>query len=341
MTHDSHTSKPAHRFAVIGGDLRMTHLCKRLTEGGYTVSALGCGHDCLPDTDPPPIRDGEGILRVCSTPGGVVDGADVLILPLPATRDGVTVHCPRDPDCTVTLSMIAELMARTPRLLLFGGRLPADFLDTVKKIGISRERVSDYYDSEVLQLRNAYLTAEAALMTAMELTDCAIRGVSVGVLGFGRIGKYLSRLLRGMGAEVTVCARREESLFEAAAEGCHPLLLSESASMGGLAPLCRSHSVLFNTVPARILSRDLLMGLEKNTLLIDLASAPFGVSDRDVREATAANGFRYLRAPSLPGSYAPRDAGRIIAECILEDLSRRDPPLVSNEGSYGKGGILP
>ena len=341
MTESCRPFPSPRRFAVIGGDLRMTHLCKRLTEAGYPASALGCGHDCLPDTSILSSPDGKGALRVCSSLGGVTSEADVLILPLPATRDGLTVHCPRDPTCAVTLREIAELMAHTQGLLLFGGRLPKEFIDTAEKMGIPPNRITDYYDSEILQLRNAYLTAEAALMTAMELTDCAIHGASVGVLGYGRIGKFLSRLLRGMGAEVTVCARREESLFEAAAEGCHPLLMTESASMGGLSPLCRGHSVLFNTIPARVLPRDLLMGLEKNTLLIDLASAPFGVNDRDVREATAEVGLRYLRAPSLPGSYAPRDAGRIIAECILEELSHRDIPLGSNENTPTKGGITP
>ena len=94
--------------------------------------------------------------------------------------------------------------------------------------------------------------------------------------------------------------------------------------MGGLSPLCRDHPILFNTVPAHILPRDLLMSLRPDTLLIDLASAPFGVSDTHVREATAKNGLRYLRAPSLPGSYAPRDAGRAIAECILGMIANRD-----------------
>jgi hypothetical protein len=73
-----------------------------------------------------------------------------------------------------------------------------------------------------------------------------------------------------------------------------------------------------------ILPRDLLMGLQPDTLLIDLASAPFGVSDDHVREAAAQNGLRYLRAPSLPGSYAPCDAGRAIAECILGMVTHRN-----------------
>ena len=109
--------------------------------------------------------------------------------------------------------------------------------------------------------------------------------------------------------------------------------MTESDPMGGLHPLCGDHAILFNTVPAPVLKRELLLALEADTLLVDLASAPFGVSDCDVREATSRNGLRYLRAPSLPGSYAPRDAGRIIAECILDMLSRMEnTPISQTEG---------
>ena len=313
-----------HRFAVIGGDLRMTHLARRLTEEGCPVNLFGCGSDCLP------APDADTDLKICQSLSKATEGADILVLPLPASRDGETVHTPRDPACRVTLSEISDLMSRTPGLTLFGGKLPQGFLDSTREIDHAAPRVTDYYDNEVLQLRNAYITAEAALMTAMELTDRTLRDTSVAVLGYGRIGKYLARLLRALGADVTVCARREETLFEAAAEGCHPLLITASDPMGGMALLCRDHPILFNTVPARILPRDLLMGLQPDTLLIDLASAPFGVSDDHVREAAAQNGLRYLRAPSLPGSYAPRDAGRAIAECILGMVTHRDSPDETN-----------
>ena len=316
-----------HRFAVVGGDLRMLHLCRHLTSRGHAVSALGCGEDCLP-----PHAGDASPIRICTTLRGVTEGADVLILPLPATRDGVTVHCPRDPACTVTLEEIAALLRRQTGLCLYGGRLP----DTLAAGELS-PRVTDYYGDETLQLSNAYLTAEAALMTAMELTDTSLQGLSAAVLGYGRIGKALSRLLRGFGVEVTVCARREETLAEAAAEGYASLRLSPTAPLGGFSPLCQGFPLLFNTIPARIIPRELLASLDAGVLLIDLASAPFGVSDEDVQEATARNGLRYLRAPSLPGSYAPRTAGEIIADCILADLIRRDTTLQSNEN----GGMLP
>ena len=327
MTESIHTPSPPLCFTVIGGDLRMIHLCHRLTEEGHTVRTLGCGQDCLPEGYPygkPTTNEHSGRnehIRICTTLPSASEGANALILPLPATRDGNTVHGPRDPACTVTLKEIEELVSRTPGLSLFGGRLPAEFLHTVRKSESLSAIVADYYESEVLQLRNAYLTAEAAVMTAMELTDASLRDTPTAIIGYGRIGKYLSRLLRAWDVPVTVCARREEQLFEAAAEGCRPLHIDSEDPFRGLASLCKDTAVLFNTVPAHVLPRPLLMGLRRDTLLIDLASAPFGVHEKDVQETAAANGLRYLRAPSLPGSYAPRDAGRIIAECILEALS--------------------
>ncbi len=324
MSHTSNEIKPARRFAVIGGDGRMTHLAERLAEEGFSVRLLGCGEDCIP-------RSGNSEeLSICTTLQKATENISVLILPLPVTRDGSTVYCPRDPSCTVTLDEITELMNRHPAMTLFGGKIPTELFSAISH---AFERIVDYYDSQVLQLRNAHITAEAAIMTAMELTDRTLRDSSVAVLGYGRIGKYLARLLHVMGANVTVCARREENLFEAAAEGCHPLLITENAPLNGLHPLCHDHAILFNTIPAHILSGELLNGLEPDTLLIDLASAPFGVCDGEVREATSRNGLRYLRAPSLPGSYAPRDAGRIIAECILDMQERMESShTISPEG---------
>ena len=321
MPHTSTSLQLSHRFSVIGGDGRMLYLAERLTEEGCPVSLFGCGDNCLPARDP------HNRLRICSTLSKAVENATAVILPLPATRDGKTVYCPRDSSAGIALSEIISLVDRNPNLILFGGRLPSDW------IAGRESRMLDYYEDPVLQLRNAYVTAEAALMTAMELTDRVLRDTPVAILGYGRIGKYLARLLRGMGADVTVCARRPERLFEAADEGCRTLRITEEEPHRGLSSLAQTYAVLFNTIPAPLLSADLLRGMEPDTLLVDLASAPFGVRDEDVREVTAPNGLRYLRAPSLPGSYAPRDAGRIIAECVLDRLSRMSPPTqIDREG---------
>ncbi len=324
------------RFAVIGGDRRMAYVARRLAEAGHAVSLLGCGTDCfsedkfLHEGNDPPVRRFHSLERAA-------ERADVITLPLPATRDGKTVWCPRDHDCTVTFDALRDLLCLRPDLCLFGGRLSDGFAAGIPAhLHTGNARVIDYYEDEALQLRNAYLTAEAAVMTAMQLSDHALRGSEAAIIGYGRIGKMLARLLLSLGVDVTVCARREEALLWAEADGCHPLRIGDpSRAGGGMFPLCYGHGVILNTVPARVLDRELLLRMEKGTILIDLASAPFGVLDEDVRAATDAGGLRYVRLPSLPGTYAPRDAGYAIADSMLRTLRKTHR---SPENGCTKGG---
>ena len=60
-----------------------------------------------------------------------------------------------------------------------------------------------------------------------------------------------------------------------------------------------------------------LSSLNKDTLIIDLASAPGGV---DVSAAKRLSS-RVLWASSLPGKYAPESAGELIANCIADIIS--------------------
>lgn len=323
--HPQPTNAPTQCYAVIGGDSRSVHLAAALSEAGHTVCLFGAGRDC-----PPVTEEGNGRVTVCATLHKAVEEATVVILPLPVTRDGVTVACPRDPACRIPLCDVAELMTRRPDLTLMGGRLPAILIPPAR--GEMEERVLDYYADETLQRRNAYLTAEAALMTAMSLSDGALGGTAAAVVGYGRIGQALARLLRGIGVEVTVCARRHETLEAAAAEGCATRLLGgagETLFRRGEAP-----PLLFNTVPAPVLGASTLGELKRGTVLIDLASAPFGVEPESLRKATEGGGLRYLRAPSLPGSYAPRDGGYAMAECILR-LTAALPPQ-GERGGQGR-----
>ena len=102
----------------------------------------------------------------------------------------------------------------------------------------------------------------------------------------------------------------------AEAAGCDILLLDEERH--ALEALKRGYDVIYNTVPSWLFGRDYLFDLDKNTLLVDLASAPGGIDIKAAREL----GANVNWATSLPGKYAPRSAGELIGECIDSIITR-------------------
>ena len=138
----------------------------------------------------------------------------------------------------------------------------------------------------------------------------------MAVTGYGRISKHLCRLLNCFGARVTVVARDPNALLWASALGCNTLLLDEDRSV--LKELYFGFDAIYNTVPTWIFDRAHLEGLDKKTLIIDLASAPGGVDIKAAREL----GANVNWATSLPGKYAPQSAGEHIAECIDSIIKR-------------------
>ena len=335
---------------LLGGDARQVAVIRALVGAGYTVCAAGlCGARGLP-----------GGVRLCGSLSACLRAAEetgtpdawFLLLPLPVSRDGETVHCPLDPTAHIKLSDVLDIMESVPGAHLLGGCLPAGFrASLVDRLGEEavRGRVVDYYTLETVQIPNARITAEAAVMTAMELTDTTLLGSRMAVIGYGRIGQFLARLLLSLGSSVTVCARREESLAFARGDGCTSLSMPDhTEKRGGSALLALAHGydVIFNTVPAAVLDRQMLEETDPHTLILDLASAPGGV-DPEAAALLASGGgnetsdcqadvpdrlsalpwsacLRIVRAPSLPGRYAPATAGQVLADAIL--------PLIAGEG---------
>ena len=161
--------------------------------------------------------------------------------------------------------------------------------------------LTDYLSREELAVRNGVPTAEGAIEAAMAATDVTLCGTPCLVIGFGRIGKLLAHRLRGLGAEVTVSARRLDDLAWIDAFGYRGLRTNRLAGRLG------SFRVVFNTVPNMVLTEELLRELPRECVLLELASQP-GFD----RAAAEARGLKCIAAPGLPGRAAPETAARAI-----------------------------
>lgn len=219
--------------------------------------------------------------------------------------------CPVSEAEAVVLPMRAQippelLDALRPGLWVLGGCL-GDQMQKLEALGV---RASDYYDDALLQYANAVPTAEGAVGILIDRTPGTIRGSKGLIVGYGRIGTVLSRMLSALGAEVTASARREDDLGRIVAAG------HRSERTGVWAHGLTRYDYIVNTVPARVLTAEEYRQIGKNAVLLELSSAPGGFDDALCRE----NGLTLIRAPGLPGKCAPKTAGEAIAEAVMRIL---------------------
>ena len=142
----------------------------------------------------------------------------------------------------------------------------------------------------------------------MEELPVTLHGLPVLVIGAGRIGTALAPRLRGLGAHVTVSARRYDDFARIRSGGYHYLDTRRLAGQLHAFPL------VINTVPSPVLMRRVLADCAPDTLVIDLASGKGGVAD------DAGDLCRVIHALSLPGRVAPRSAAAAIYDTVCHML---------------------
>ena len=285
-----------HSFYIVGGDLRAIYLANRLAGDGFTVATFAL------DTKERSPK------VIVSTDLSESRRYDTVILPLPATNGEGFLNMPFSKEKIPFTALLKEL---EPKTLLIGGKMGKEIEDFCRERNILTE---DYYEREEFAVRNASLTAEAAVALALELLEESIQGTTVLVLGHGRIGRLLLAMLKALDANVTVAARRFSDLAWIRSEGGTPLEFRNLREKLG------DFRVVFNTVPALVLKREELELMKDNTILIDLASAPGGVDPEAAKEW----GIEVKKALGLPGKFAPKTAGTIVYETVLHILKERE-----------------
>lgn len=218
--------------------------------------------------------------------------ADAVVLPCPSfDKDG---HLRAD----CSLSDLSPFL--TPGVTVFccGSTAP---LDAFPVHGV------DLLQDEIAVLENARLTAEAALLAVTAQCEDSLCGKRCLILGYGRIGKYLARLLTAVGARCTVYARSPSARTLAAGFG---LAVTSGEQF------CENFDLVFNTVPAQALTRAALSCLPQTCLWVELASQPGGLPQTGTPLP-----FSVLPAGGLPGKYLPCAAARVLYAAILRQLS--------------------
>ncbi len=279
---------------LIGGDLRQLHAGDALSENNYKISYFAL------DT----YRDGSDLTSA-------LNKADAVLLPVPVMR-GEYMNFPLSDIKMTPRSLAGEIINGINRnTVIFGGKFPPDMKTAFVNNGV---KYFDLCESDTFNYLNAVPTAEGAIALSMGNTPVTVDGSKSLVLGYGRIGKCLSRRLHALGSAVTVAARKEKDRAEAMSDGM------TASDYPSLPSVINSFDMVFNTVPTTVLTEEMLSRLRDGVPVIELASKPGGIDP----VGAIRHGTRVISAQSLPGRVAPVTAGRIIAKCILGIMSGGD-----------------
>lgn len=281
-------------FGVVGGDRRFLYMTRYLLSLGYSAGFYSPDGAC---------RYSEEFPEVSLMPlDECVRRADVLILPLPASRGGGAVNCPLVSE-SADIGRLFSLARRD--MPVFAGKADRCITVAARDAGV---RLADYFTSEALLTANALYTAEGALAVMISELPRSVCGSEIAVFGYGRIASLLTRRLIALGARVRVIAR------SASRRGCAESDGAAAFTPDKTADALRGVICAVNTVPASVLSAEHLASLAPAPL-IELADSPGADTD-----AAAKAGVRIIPAPGLPGKFAPESAGILIADTVLSML---------------------
>lgn len=286
-------------IAVIGGDERQIFLVNKLLELDAELKVIGL-----------PERKELTGCKFCRDLTEAITDANAIILPMAGTDfEGKIVTALSKKKIELSEQVFQTIPNNVP--IFLGVAKP--FLKEWARF--YQKKLIEIANLDEIAIPNSIPTAEACLQMAMEKLPITIHGSTSVVIGFGRCGKTLARMLYALGSKTTVFARKPKDLARIREMGL------KAGTFEQLTEVLPQADLIVNTVPIQVLTEKYLNFVTKDVLIIDIASAPGGTDFH----AAEMLGIQAILTPSLPGLVAPKTAGLILAEVlpklILEETS--------------------
>ena len=269
-------------FCIIGGDLRSFFLAKILSKEKHEVTLYG--FDKLEN------------FKECERYDEMIRNSDNIVLPIPFSKDNQYVNMPfSNKDIA-----IRELFYYLENKTIFVGNIHQELKEDLHR---KHNQVIDFMSKEEFAILNAIPTAEATIEIILKNTKKILQNSNCLIMGFGRIGKVLAYKLKGLSAKVNCMITSEVEKAWAVAYGY------ETTRIENLQNNCtkfKQYDIIINTIP-KVIFREELKGVKKETLIIDLASKPYGI-DRNLVEQENLN---FIEALGLPRKISTNDISQI------------------------------
>ena len=182
-------------ITVVGGDLRIVKLVEMLIDDGYKVYTYA-----LENSEELLSLDG---VEMCPTLQEAVSYSKVVVGPVPLSSDRRRISSPFGRNIVELEDFIEALKGK----YLIAGNI--NITEQLDNMGV---QYTDLLKREEFSVLNTIATAEGTIQIAMEETQRTVHGTNVLIMGFGRIGKVLAKMLDGIGAKVSCEARKNEDI---------------------------------------------------------------------------------------------------------------------------------
>ena len=279
------------KIGIIGGDLRLVYLSEIYAQDDFQV------YTYLFDKYE---FNNKKIIRCNNLEEFASLSLDNIITSIPISKDKKSINAPYSSYNLTIEELFLNLYGKT----VYTGAITEEFkFKAEKEYNI---QIIDLLKNEELSIMNAIPTAEGAIQIAMEKSIKTLHNSNALVLGFGRIGKILSKMLNGIGANVFCEARKNSDLAKIKSYRYNEI------DLVNLKTYLNKFDYIFNTIPHIILDKEELDIIKKDCIIIDLASYPGGVNF-EYAEKIGLNASLEL---GLPGKVAPKTAAKYIKEII-------------------------
>ena len=269
-------------ICVMGGDLRNFFLAKLLSKEKHEVKVYGFEK----------IEN----FKECETYENMISSSEIVVLPIPFTKDKKTINMP----LSNRNIRIQELAYHLENKTIFVGNMPEDIQEILKE---KQNEVIDFMKKEEFAVLNAIPTAEATIEIILKNTNKILQGSHCLILGFGRIGKVLAHKLQGLAVDVTCMVTNEIEKAWAIAYGYQTTTIEK---LQNYYTKIKQYDIIINTIP-KIIFKEELKEIKKETLVIDLASKPYGIDRKIVEEEN----INFIEALGLPREISTNDISKI------------------------------
>lgn len=275
-----------YKYVIIGGDVRQKLILEELSKH-YTCSHFG-------------VVGGESFPNGAKTMELAIRNAENIILPLPMHKgNNLNIH-------SETAYHVKELIGYMKKgQTVFAGCISRELRELLEHRGV---RYFDFMEQKEISIYNSIATAEGLIAEMILASPENVHGSKALILGYGTCAKTLAAKLKGLHVSTCICARNEAALMEACTFGHNTEKLSH------LEKIIKHYSFIINTIPSKILKREILEQVDSHSMIFEIASYPYGID----MEAAQKLHLNVNLCMSLPAKYAPVSSADILTHFIVK-----------------------